>query len=99
MENKSYTILIASNRHGDTFKLSLRSSWVKAMGFLAFCLVLLAATAAVDYVGLLLKANENRILKAENESMKKQFAVAEEKLGALEGSLDRIQNFTKKLNL
>jgi murein DD-endopeptidase MepM/ murein hydrolase activator NlpD len=31
--------------------------------------------------------------------MKKQFVVAQEKLDTLEASLDRIQNFTKKLNL
>jgi len=99
VENKSYTILIASNRHGETWKLNLRSSWVKAMGFLGFCMVLLAATAALDYVGLLLKANENRILRTENDMLKKQFTVAEEKLGVLEASLDRINNFTKKLNL
>lgn len=99
MDNKSYTILIASNRHGETWKLNLRSSWVKALSFLGFCMVLLAATAALDYVGLLLKANENRVLRSENEMLKKQFTVAEEKLGVLEASLDRIQNFTKKLNL
>lgn len=99
MENKSYTILIASNRHGETFKISLRASWVKAGAFVAFCLVLLSATAALDYVGLLLKANENRALKSENSALKQQFTLAEEKLGVLEASLDRIQNFTKKLNL
>lgn len=99
MDNKSYTILIASNRHGETFKVNLRASWVKAGIFAGFCLVLLGATAALDYVGLLLKANENRTLKSENVSLKKQFTLAEEKLSVLEASLDRIQNFTKKLNL
>lgn len=99
MENKNYTILIASNRHGETYKISLRASWVKAGGAAVFCLVLLAATAALDYVGLLLKANENRSLKAENSALRQQFVLAEEKLGVLQASLDRIQNFTKKLNL
>ncbi len=99
MDNKSYTILIASNRHGETFKINLRASWVKFGVFAAFCLVLLSLTAALDYVGLLLKANENRSLKSENSALKRQFNLAEEKLGVLEASLDRIQNFTKKLNL
>lgn len=98
-ENKSYTLLIASNRHGETLKFTIRSSWVKALGFLAFCLFLLATTAVVDYVGLLLKANENVVLKSENSTLKKQFQIAEEKLSSLEASLERIQNFTKKLNL
>lgn len=99
MENKSYTILIASNRRGETFKYNIRASWVKALGFLGFCAVLLVATAALDYLGLLLKANENRVLQNENAMLKKQFQEAEEKLSSLEASLDRIQNFTKKLNL
>lgn len=98
-ENKSYTFLIASNRYGETLKFTLRSSWLKALSFAAFCLVLLFATAALDYVGLLLTATENRVLKAENSMLKKQFQVAEEKLSGLEASLERIQNFTKKLNL
>lgn len=99
MRDKNYTILIASNRDGGTYKLTLRAGWVKALGFLGFCLILLASTAALDYVGLLLKANENRFLKSENSSLKRQFEVAEEKLSSLESSLERIQNFTKKLNL
>lgn len=99
MDNKNYTLLIASNRHGRTLKLTLRAGWVKAISFLAFCGILLAATAALDYVGLLLKANENRHLKIENAELKKQFQVAEEKLSNLESSVERMQNFTKKLNL
>jgi murein DD-endopeptidase MepM/ murein hydrolase activator NlpD len=99
MDNKNYTLLIASNRHGRTVKLNLTGGWVKTLGFLGFCLILLSATAALDYVGLLLKANENRHLRAENQELKRQFQVAEEKLSSLESSVERIQNFTKKLNL
>lgn len=99
MENKSYTVMIASNRHGETLKFTLRASWLKALSFLGFCGILLVATATLDYFGLLLKANENRFLHTENSMLKKQFQVAEEKLSSLEASLERIQNFTKKLNL
>lgn len=99
MDNKSYTILIASNRQGETLQFTIRSGWLKVLGFLGFCAVLLASTAVLDYFGLLLKANENRILKNENAVLKSQFQVAEEKLSGLEASVERIQNFTKKLNL
>ncbi len=99
MENKSYTIMIASNRHGHTYRLTIRAGWLKVLSFLAFCVILLASTAMLDYFGLLLKANENRFLKNENALLKTQFQVAEEKLSGLETSLERIQNFTKKLNL
>jgi murein DD-endopeptidase MepM/ murein hydrolase activator NlpD len=99
MDQKSYTFLLASNRHGETFKITVRASWLKGMAFLGFCITLLLSTAALDYVGLLLQANENRSLKAENSTLKKKFLVVEEKLSSLESSLERIQNFTKKLNL
>jgi murein DD-endopeptidase MepM/ murein hydrolase activator NlpD len=99
MESKSYTILIASNRHGETTKFTIRAVWLKLMCLLGFCVIILAATATLDYMGLLLKANENRFLKSENATLKTQFQVAEEKLTSLESSLERIQNFTKKLNL
>lgn len=99
MNTKTYTLLIASNRHGETIKLNVRSGWLKAIAFLGFCLILLIATAALDYSGLLLQASENRVLRAENNMLKKQFQVTEEKLSGLESSLERIQNFTKKLNL
>ncbi len=99
MDNKSYTILIASNRHGETLKFTIRASWLKVLSFLGFCVALLAATATLDYFGLLLKANENRFLHAENSMLKKEFQVAEERLSSLEASIERIQNFTKKLNL
>jgi murein DD-endopeptidase MepM/ murein hydrolase activator NlpD len=99
MDNKSYTILIASNRHGETIKFTLRASYLKLLGFFGFCLIILGCTAALDYFGLLLKANENRFLKVENAQLKNQFQLAEEKLSSLEASLERIQNFTKKLNL
>lgn len=99
MEQKTYTVLIASNRHGETLKFTVRASWLKFLSFVGFCGTLLLATAVLDYFGLLLQANENRVLKIENSGLKKQFQVAEEKLSSLESSLERIQNFTKKLNL
>ncbi len=99
MSQKSYTIIIASNHHGKTMQVSVRASWIKAFASLAFLVFLLTATASLDYVGLLLKAKENVGLRAENLAMKRQFQVVEEKLSSLESSIDRIQNFTRKLNL
>ena len=99
MESKSYTILIASNRHGETVKFTLRSRMLKLLCLLGIGVIVLFATATLDYMGLLLKANENRFLKTENATLKIQFQVAEDKLTSLESSLERIQNFTKKLNL
>lgn len=99
MAQKTYTILIASNDHGNTRRVTISASWIKAIAALGFLSVLIACTGAVDYMGLLLRANENHLLRAENSDLRKQFQVVEDKLSTLEAGLDRIQNFTKKLNL
>lgn len=99
MDSKSYTILIASNRHGGTHRLTLTSAWVKTLTLLGFLLTLLAITATLDYFGLLLKVNENGRLRNENLALKGQVQMAEEKLSAIEARLDRIHDLTRKLNL
>lgn len=99
MDGKSFTILIASNRRGETYKFTVSSSWLRALGFLAFLFVVIVSTGVVDYVGLLMTSNENNKLAVENLALKKQFDTVEEKLTSLEASLERIQNFTKKLKL
>ncbi|MEL4403197.1 hypothetical protein AAEJ42_23540, partial [Shewanella algae] len=78
------TILIASNRRGETRRLTISAAWVKAFSFLGFVVLLIMGTAAVDYVGLLLTANENQKLVAENLALKKQFESVEIKLTSLE---------------
>jgi murein DD-endopeptidase MepM/ murein hydrolase activator NlpD len=99
MENKTYTILIASNRRGETRRITISSAWLKAGTFLAFVFAIVLSTGFVDYMGLLLTANENHKLVAENSALKKQFETVEEKVTSLEAGLERIQNFTKKLHM
>jgi len=99
MNKKSYTILIASNRRGETYRFTISASWVKAGAILGFVGLMLVGTAFVDYVSLLMTANENNKLVAENSALRKQFDAVEEKLSSLEAGLERIQNFTKKLKL
>lgn len=99
MEKKTYTILIASNRQGRTRKVTVSASWFKALGFIGFVAATLLCAILIDYFGLLVQSNHGVALRAENVKMKKQFEVVQEKLSSLEDALDRVQNFTRKLNL
>jgi murein DD-endopeptidase MepM/ murein hydrolase activator NlpD len=99
MSQDRYSILIASHAGGKTWQLSISRGWLKVSALLGFIGTILAITAVLDYFGLLIQANQNRFLRAENEALRQKFSVAEEKLSSLEASLERIQNFTKKLNL
>jgi murein DD-endopeptidase MepM/ murein hydrolase activator NlpD len=99
MENKTYTVLVSSNRRGKTRTFSVSAAWVKAMGFLLGVSFVVLGAVAVDYVGLLLQVAENKKLRAERGFLKKQFQVVESKLSTLEKSLERVKNFSKKLKL
>jgi murein DD-endopeptidase MepM/ murein hydrolase activator NlpD len=97
MDRKSYTIILSSNRRGLTKSWTLSAAWMKAFAVLGFTFSVIGAAAVVDYVGLLMSAGAGKVLKAENDQLKRQFQVVESKLSSLESSLERVQNFTRKL--
>lgn len=99
MEKKTYTFLIMSNRRGTNRSFTLSGSWLKALIFLGIIVLVVSGGAVVDYFGLLVQSSENKRLRAENLSLKKQFQVVEGKLNSLETSLERVQNFSKKLKM
>lgn len=99
MEKKTFTFLIMSNRRGTNRSFTVSAAWLKALIFLGIIVLVVAGGAVVDYFGLLVQSSENKRLRAENLSLKKQFQVVEGKLNSLETSLERVQNFSKKLKM
>lgn len=97
MERKTYTFILASNRRGETQTWTISAAWVKAGAILGATLAMIFVAAGVDYLGLLLDVGQNKTLLAENDQLKRQFQVVESKLSSLELSLERVQNFTRKL--
>ena len=99
MKEKTYTLLLSSNRKGTTKALTISSAWLKTCLALCAVLVIVGSAAILDYVGLLLQTTENKRLKAESEQLHRQFRMVESKLDTLEKSLERVRNFSKKLRL
>ncbi|NQY99042.1 MAG: peptidoglycan DD-metalloendopeptidase family protein [Bdellovibrionales bacterium] len=99
MDKKTYTFMISTNRRGETHSFTVNSAWLKTILFMSLLLSVLIGAAAVDYVGLLLQAGENKRLQAENATLKRQFQVVESQLESLETGLERVKNFSKKLRL
>lgn len=91
--------MVTTNRRGETRSFSVSSAWLKTSLFLGILGLVLLGAATVDYVGLLLESGENKRLKADNSSLKRQFQVVESKLDALETGLERVKSFSKKLRL
>jgi murein DD-endopeptidase MepM/ murein hydrolase activator NlpD len=99
MIDKKITIFFVTNDAGQTRKLVISSSKLKAFVIgLVFCVLAMTA-GVVDYFGLLLQTAENKKLKSENAQLIKQFQLVEGKVGALEASLERVKTFTTKLKL
>lgn len=97
MNQKTYTVILTSNSKGPTRTWTITGSWLKALGGLGLVLSIVGLAGILDYASLLIEAGQNKVLKAENEQLRRQFQVVESKLGSLESSLERVQNFTKKL--
>lgn len=94
-----YTVILASNRSGNTHRIHLSTSWLKASAFLAFVFVALMLTAIVDYSGLIPKAREHTVLVGENENLKERTRAMERRLSLVTVELERVHNLTTKLKV
>ena len=99
MEKKTYTLLVTSNRLGETKSLTVSAPWLKTALTIGSFVIILLTALLIDYFGLLLQSNENKRLSAENLGLKKQFEVVESKVESLESSLERVKSFSTKLKL
>lgn len=99
MQNKTFTIILTSNRKGETRTFTVPASTLKLTIASAILACLVIAAAGVDYFGLLLEHGENKRLLAENALLEKQFQMVESKLSTLESGLERIKTLTKKIQL
>lgn len=99
MEKKTYTLLVATNRLGETKSFTFSAPWLKTALVVASFAGILLLALLLDYFSLLMQTNENKRLHAENLSLKKQFEVVESKVESLESSLERVKSFSTKLKL
>lgn len=99
MKSKTFTIILTSNRKGETRSFTIAASSLKLFSAISIFCVLVIMAASVDYFGLLIESGQNKKLKAENAQLEKQFQLVESKLSTLESGLERIKTLTKKIQL
>ncbi len=89
--------MLVSNRKGVVRRFVLSSVMVKAaiLGGVVFCVLL--AGIFVDYMGLVVTTNQNKILKLENDRLAGQFVLLENKLVSLENELEDVRTWKAKL--
>lgn len=96
---KTYTILLFSDSADAPRKMVIPGYLARCGVIVLGILIILGSSVLVDYVQLLVEKNQTRWLRTENIYLKEQFKDVEGKLVALETSLERVENFSKKLKL
>ncbi len=96
---KTYTILLFSDSADAPKKVVVPGYVVRCVVIVTGLLLIFGSSVLVDYVQLLVEKNQTRWLRTENQYLKEQFKGVEGKLVALETSLERVENFSKKLKL
>lgn len=96
---KSVTVYLVTNDEKQTRKVTIPYAYVKVFLFLVSFVLISLFAGFIDYFGLLAQSVENKKLKIENVSLRKQFQAVEGKLDSLQSALDRVGVMTNKLKL
>lgn len=95
--DRSYTILIVPERSSTVrrFKIPHRVLMNSIIGFLA--VVALCAFLFIHYIFMVEKAGENTALKNENVMLKTKLRMIQEEIARIDGTLQRISQFSAKI--
>jgi murein DD-endopeptidase MepM/ murein hydrolase activator NlpD len=96
---ETVTFLVVSNRKGNTRKVTVPVSTLRAFAVSGVIALIILAAGLLDYMGLLGQSIENKKLRADNSLLKNQFQAVEGKVQTLEARLERVNSFVTKLKL
>lgn len=91
-KNRTLVFHILEKEGLASLRFTLSTRWLQLGVIAAFICVLSLTTILVDYVGLQVKATQNKHLTVENTQLKKQ-------LGELKGKVSTLENSTQRLKL
>jgi murein DD-endopeptidase MepM/ murein hydrolase activator NlpD len=99
MSNKKISFLIFTDDDDKPIKILVTLKTILGLiGFLSI-LIILTITFLVDYGSLLVDSLEKKRIAIENQELKRQLSIVENKLSALDLSLSRSKSFITKLKL
>lgn len=98
-ENRSYTFMLIPERTREVSSVQIPAWVLKSALFFGIVIAGLIVLAVFNYSFILNQLSDNYSLRAENRRLKGQLQVFKVKLGTLETSVERIQNFRDKLRV
>jgi Tfp pilus assembly protein PilO len=99
MANRFYTILIIPENSSKPRQINVPIWLVRAAMVILPVLVLIAVTLFLDYRFVANQVYENRELQSENRRLRQNVQLYQNRMEALESSLDRIENFSARLKM
>lgn len=99
MPNRFYTILIIPENSSRPRQLHVPAWLVRAGLVVLPVLALIAVTLFLDYRFVANQVYENRELQSENRRLRQNVQLYQNRMEALESSLDRIENFSARLKM
>lgn len=99
MSNRFYTIMIIPENSSKARQIHLPAWLVRAGLVILPVMILIALTLFLDYRFVANQVYENRELQSENRRLRQNVQLYQNRMEALESSLDRIENFSARLKM
>ncbi len=99
MANRFYTVLIIPENSSKARQFHVPAWLIRAVWVVLPVLVLIAVTLFLDYRFVANQVYENRELQSENRRLRQNVQLYQNRMEALESSLDRIENFSARLKM
>ncbi len=99
MANRFYTILIIPENSSKARQIHIPIWLLRAAMVVLPVLILIAFTLFLDYRFVANQVYENRELQSENRRLRQNVQLYQNRMEALESSLDRIENFSARLKM
>jgi murein DD-endopeptidase MepM/ murein hydrolase activator NlpD len=96
-KSQLFTVIVVSDHSQAVRKFRLPRRWLMNGGYVAAGVAVLGLAASIHYFALLGASGENQVLKEENNQLRAQIQLVQEKVAHITATLDRVERFDAKL--
>jgi murein DD-endopeptidase MepM/ murein hydrolase activator NlpD len=96
-KDQVFTVIVVSDHSQAVRKFRVPRRWLRNVAYTLAGLLLLGFLGAGHYFSLMGSASENAVLKEENQQLKSQVMLVQEKVAHISATLDRVERFDAKL--
>ena len=99
MANRYYTLMLVPEKTAKVRKWIIPSWIMRTTVISVFFLAVVAAIMLLDYAYVMRRIDENKDLKLENRRLRQQVQIFQNRMSAIESTMERVQTFTNRLKV